>query len=44
MGIIFQVNFDALRRHWRRSGVFNLNFEQISHIIKVFPLLTINKC
>ena len=29
--------------HWRRSGVFIVNFEQNSHIILVFPLLTLNK-
>ena len=27
----------------RRSDVFIINFEQISHIILVFPLLTLNK-
>ena len=27
------------RRHWRRSGVFVFNFEQISHIALVFSLL-----
>ena len=31
------------RRHWRRSGVFIVNFEQILHIVLVFPLLTLNK-
>ena len=31
------------RRQWRRSGVFIVNFEQILHIIQVFPLLTLNK-
>ena len=31
------------RRHWRRSGVFFANFEQISHIVLVFPWLTLNK-
>ena len=31
------------RRHWIRSGVFIANFEQISHIVLVFPLLTLNK-
>ena len=31
------------RHHWRRSGVFILNFEQILHITLVFPLLTLNK-
>ena len=27
------------RRHWRRSVIVILNFEQISHIVLVFPLL-----
>ena len=31
------------RRHWRRAGVFSINFEQISHIILVLPLLNLNK-
>ena len=31
------------RRNWRRSGVFIVNFEQISHIVLVLPLLTSNK-
>ena len=31
------------RCHWRRSGVFIVNFELISHIILTFPLLTLNK-
>ena len=26
---------------WRRSGVFIINFEHISHIVLVFPLLTL---
>ena len=30
------------RRHWRRSGVFIVNFEHISHHILVFLLLTLN--
>ena len=30
-------------RHCRRSGVFIATFEQISHIVLVFRLLTINK-
>ena len=28
---------------WRRSVVFVVNFEQISHIVLVFSLLTWNK-
>ena len=31
------------RRHWRRSGVFIVNFEQISLIVLMFPLLALNK-
>ena len=30
------------RREWRRSGVFIVVSEQISHIVLVFPLLTLN--
>ena len=33
----------AEQRHWRRSDVFIVNFEQISHILQVFLLLTLNK-
>ena len=29
-------------RQWRCSGVFILNFEHISHLVLVFPLLTLN--
>ena len=28
---------------WCRSGVFIVNFEQISHIVQVFLLLTLDK-
>ena len=31
------------RRHWRRSGVFIVNFEHISYLVLVFLLLTLNK-
>ena len=31
------------RHHWRRSGVFLVNFEHISQIGLVFPLLTLSK-
>ena len=30
------------RRQWRRSGVFLVNFEHISHLALVFLLLTLN--
>ena len=33
----------SIIRQWRRSYVFIVNFEQISHIVLVFPLLTLNK-
>ena len=33
------------RRHWRRSSIFIVNFEHISHLALVFLLLTlIGKC
>ena len=31
------------RRQWRRSGVFIVNFEHISHLFLVIILLTLNK-
>ena len=31
------------RRHRRGSGIFSVNFEQISHIVLPFLLLTLNK-
>ena len=30
------------RRHWRRSGVFIVNFEHISHLVLLFLLLTLS--
>ena len=30
------------RYHWRRSGIFIVNFEHISHLVLVFLLLTLN--
>ena len=30
-------------RHWRSSGLFIANFEQISHVILRLPLLTLDK-
>ena len=29
-------------RQWRRSGVFIVHFEDISHLVLVFQLLTLN--
>ena len=31
------------RRQWRRSGFFIVNFEQNSHIVLVFLLLTLSR-
>ena len=31
------------RRHWRRSGIFIVNFEHISHFALVFLLLTLHR-
>ena len=31
------------RRHWRRSGVFIVNFEHISHHVLVILLLTLSR-
>ena len=31
-----------VQRRWRRSGMFIVNFEQISHLALVFLLLTLN--
>ena len=31
------------RRQWRRSGVFIVIFEQVSHLFLVFLLLNLNK-
>ena len=31
------------RRHCRRSGVFIVNFDHISHLVRVFLLLTLSR-
>ena len=31
------------RRQWRRSGIFIVNFEHISHLVLVFLLLTLSR-
>ena len=31
------------RRYWRRSGIFIVNFEHISHLVLVFLLLTLSR-
>ena len=32
----------GVKGQWRRSGIFIFNFEQISHLVLVFLLLTLN--
>ena len=36
------INKDTRMTSWRRSDVFIVNFEQISRIVMVFPLLILN--
>ena len=31
------------RHHWRRFGIFSVNFEHISHLVLVFLLLTLSR-
>ena len=33
----------AEQRQWRQSGIIILNFEQILHIVPMFPLLLLSK-
>ena len=47
---IIKYNFDkcslsnsAKVKEWRRSGVFIVNFEQISHLVLAFLLLTLSR-
>ena len=40
---MFKANMETPeRRQWRRSGVFIVNFEYISHLDLVFLLLTLS--
>ena len=32
----------GIKCHWRRSGVFIVNFEHILHLVLVFLLLSLN--
>ena len=34
---------EAITHHWRRSGVFAVNFEHISRLVLVLLFLTLNK-
>ena len=36
-------NSSAIWRHWRRSDIFIVNFEHISHLVLVFVLLTLSR-
>ena len=40
---MFKVNNkDTRTTPWRRSGIFIVNFEHISHLVLVFLLLSLN--
>ena len=42
--ICWTLTIETLERHhWLYSGIFISNFEQISYIVLVFALLTLNK-
>ena len=43
--LVFVWNYcrGAFKTHWRRSGIFIVNFEHISHLVLVFLLLTLSK-
>ena len=36
----FKLYFEHIH-HWRRSGVFIVNFEDVSHLVLLFLLLTL---
>ena len=38
---MFKVN--NWRRYWRRSGVFVVKFEHMSHLVLVFLLLSLSR-
>ena len=40
---MFKVNNKDTKRQWRRSGIFIVNYERISHLVLVFLLLTLSK-
>ena len=40
--ICLKLTIKTPKRHWRRSGGFIVNFKNISHIVLVFLLLTLN--
>ena len=39
---MFKVNNKETESHWRRSGVFIVNFEDNSHLVLVLLFLTLN--
>ena len=41
--ICAKLTMKTEEQHWRRSDGFIVKFEQISHLILVFLLLTLNK-
>ena len=41
--VFYKYMYKKEHRQWRRSSVFIVNFEHISHLVLVFLLLTLNK-
>ena len=41
--ICSQLPIKTPERHWRRSGLFIVNFDHTSHLFPVFLLLTLSK-
>ena len=42
-GNMLKFNNKDTRMTWRCSGVFIVNFEQVLHVVLMFPLLNLNK-
>ena len=40
--ICLKLTIKTPERRWRRSGIFIVNFEHISHLVLVFLLLNLN--
>ena len=41
--IINPINYNYVKRHWRRSGAFIANSEHISPLVQVSLLLTMSR-
>ena len=43
LNVSMTCHLPNLDSHWRRSGIFIVNFEHISHLVLVFLLLTLSR-